>query len=718
MIIELTESLKEELNTLLDSHYNDADDYMTSAYKQDAARFYDYYHGNLPLQQAEGGSKFVDRTCLTYVRNGLKDLVEVFCSNNHGDAVKFAPTEAQDAEAAFAATKMVNQVLRENDGYNVLSMAFLEALITRTAFVKRYWGEDSISTPFNMNNVDEATANAAIQGWRDASLTVDEKEIEVVDNDDGTYNLSGFYHATFKRVKVELTPIEEILVDRGARTVQGATYFCHRRLISKHELVNLGFSEDEINEISDDDLLDSDYLNIQQARSDGRRYEYGFGEVATNSKDKANHVWSKEEYLTTSLIDPTKSPQRYQFIRAVGKIVTCELVNEIPFSAFNPLPLPHQIFGDSVVDITSDIQDKRTFLERAFVDHTNLATHGRFTAITGAYDRRSLLDNRPGGVVEMDRPDAIGVMPIHPISNGAGMFLQMIEGAAEKRTGIADNQAGNAANALETNRMSEKSVDNMITLATGRVRNMCRDLAHGGITDLFLAIYRLIKDNQQTPINVLTAYGVIPVDPEDLPPRNHVIVQPALTSEEREKQANKLIEAYQVVQSIDPQFMGVPNKAYMISQILQAKGFDNVLDIMLPLQQYQPAQPDPKYMAEVENTQADTQLKLAQAGKFGVEAQLAPEKFSVDQQIAADEKHRKDYQMTVDQQIAADKNINESNRNNVEAIKVSNAHERHQDVFKLDVAKYEDEAKDRAVNQMFKGHELQQAKHANVEVSA
>ncbi|MCS5737590.1 hypothetical protein N1032_28050, partial [Herbiconiux sp. CPCC 203386] len=86
--------------------------------------------------------------------------------------------------------------------------------------------------------------------------------------------------------------------------------------------------------------------------------------------------------------------------------------------------------------ILPDIQDLRTALVRAYIDNVNNANYGRYTAIVGAYDRRSLLDNRPGGVVEMERPDAVNLFPYHNLPNGIDGLIGMTEDLKEMRTGV------------------------------------------------------------------------------------------------------------------------------------------------------------------------------------------------------------------------------------------------------------------------------------------
>lgn len=706
MRIELTEDQKLQILPLIHSYYNNADDYMLVSFKNDAKKFYDYYHGRLPLPLSEGDVGIVDRTCYSQVGSALKDLIEVFCSG--GNAVEFSPVDGKDVYAAKAATKLVNQVLlRDNDGYNVLSDAFHDSLVTRTSFIKRYWAKETRTYPIHAKGIaSKDEIEQMIAGWVAGGLDIKDADIEIIENEDKTFDLNAYYTNTFEGVKVQYVPIEEILIDQQATSIKSAQYFCHRVKKYKHELLDLGMTWEQVESMPlvTMTLLDADYENVQQSRSDYRRYwDQDIGE---NKDDEGSRVWVKEHYVRTALIEPGKTPQLYQILETQGIIITCELVTEIPFTEITPLPIPNQVFGESLVDITSDIQDKLTYIQRAYINHANLCASPRYSAIRDAYDHRALLHNVPNSVVEMDRPDAVNILPLPQLSPGLGMLLQMVDTEAERRTGLNDTQAGNTTNALETSRMSETSVTNMITLAQGKVRMMARHLANGGVSDLIKAIYRLIRENGELPVEVLTSRGVIQVDPKQLPDRQHIKVAIALTSQEKAKRVANLQAFTAYAMQTDPTFISPINKHYMLNEMAEYLGFENTADFVTPLEEYQPPQPDPMAMAEVENKQADTQYKSAMANKLINDAHVDVEKLTFEQQKAADDAKRLDAELVFKQQQAADATNLESNKVAVEAQKDANAHQRHIDAHAVDVYRAETEATTKQAELMLKGAAL------------
>ncbi|MFQ3396378.1 hypothetical protein P9477_23280 [Enterobacter mori] len=702
MRIELTEDQKLQILPLIHSYYNNADDYMLVSFKNDAQLHYKYYHGRLPEPTSEGDVGIVDRTCYSQVQSALKDLIEVFCSG--GNAVEFAPVDGKDAYAAKAATKLVNQVLlRDNDGYNVLSDAFLDALVTRSSFIKRYWAKETLTYPIHAKKIpSKDEVEQLIAGWVAGGLNIKDSDIEIIENEDNTFDINAFYTNTFEGVKVQYVPIEEILIDQQATSIQSAQYFCHRVKKYKHELLDLGLTWDQVETMPlvTMTLLDADYENVQQARSDYRRYwDQDIGE---NKDDEGSRVWVKEHYVRTAMIQPGKTPQLYQILETEGIIISCELISEIPFTAITPLPIPNQVFGESLVDLTKDIQDKLSYIQRAYINHANLAAAPRYIAIREAYDRRALLNNLPNSVVETDRPDALTVMELPNLSPGLGMLLQMVEGEAEKRTGLNDTQQGDVADIQQKSRQDSQSTQNMIELAQGKVRLMCRHLANGGVGELMKAIYRLIRENGELPVEVLTAQGLIQINPKQLPERQHMKTAIALTSQEKAKRVANLQAFTAYAMQTDPTFLSPLNKHYMLTEMAEYLGFENTADFVTPLEQYQPPQ-NPMDAAELENKQADTQLKQAQAGKFVNDAHVEVERLAFEQQKAADDGKREDAKLIFTQQQAADTTNLESNKVAVEAQKDANAHQRHLDAHAVDVYRAESEDRNKQAELMLKG---------------
>lgn len=84
---------------------------------------WEYYYGKLPLPVCTGSSSWTDRTVWESVNGTVQELINVFTSGE--EAVKFRPVHYRDGLSAQSATRLVNQVLlQDNNGYQVLNDAF------------------------------------------------------------------------------------------------------------------------------------------------------------------------------------------------------------------------------------------------------------------------------------------------------------------------------------------------------------------------------------------------------------------------------------------------------------------------------------------------------------------------------------------------------------------------------------------------------------------
>lgn len=441
---KISQELKDELRVDLLRRFDYAQNYVDNAVKGYSREAWEYFYGNLPLPVTVGSSRWVDRSVWEAVNGTLQDVLNVFCSGD--SAVRFCATSIDDAPAAEIATKLVNQILlRDNQGYNVISSAAQECLVTRNSFIKFYWDEEKSTQSEEAEGVDPNALPAYIQGLVDGGL--EDLSVETSDNEDGSVNVSMSYTQIVKKVKVEYVPSEEIFVDQHAKSFEDIQYFCHRVRRSKEELLQMGFPKDEIEAFNDwSDPMDSTQSTVAWSRTDWRQ-DIDM-DIGTPNQDIASRIWTYEHYIRTALLDKNKEAKLYQVIQAGQHILSVEEINCVPFVSFCPYPIPGSFFGQSVYDITKDIQDLRTALVRGYIDNVNNANYGRYTAIVGAYDRRSLLDNRPGGVVEMQRPDAVNLFPYHSLPQGIDGLLGMTDELKEVRTGVTKLGMGKISFAL------------------------------------------------------------------------------------------------------------------------------------------------------------------------------------------------------------------------------------------------------------------------------
>lgn len=658
MSLKISEDKQDELRIQLNKYRNYAMDWMTGAMTGEARTAWEYYYGSLPMPVTQGASSYVDRTVWESVNGTLQDLLNVFTSGE--DAVTFTSVDERDADAAKVATQVVNQILlRDNEGYNVLSSALKECLVTRNSFIKRYWDETEKAMTENVEGVNPDELQDYLQGLEDAG--VQKIKIDATTREDGLMDAEVSYVLMIKKVKVEYVPLEEIMVDQWATSIQNATYFAHRTRKTKKDLLDLGFPKDEIDAVTNWNTTEE--INQQQivawSRTDWRNDWHQ--DIGTDSDDHAEQVWLYEQYIRTSDLSKDGLIHLYQVFDAGDRILEINEVDDIPFETFTPYPIPGTIFGESVYDITKDIQDLRTALIRGMIDNIHKANYGRYTAIAGAYDRRSLLDNRPGGVVEMDRPDAVNLMPYHNLPQGIDALLAMTEDVKEMRTGVTKLGMGINADVFK-NDNAYATVGLMMNAAQNRIRMVARNIANNGMVSLMRAIYRLYRENADTPLTVQTDQGVIQVHPKQLPPRNQLTISVAISPNEKQQRAQNLMMLKQML-TADPQIaplFGIQQDRFMTSEIFSLMGIKDVHNYLTPMEQYQP-QPDPMQELQMQMAQAQIQLAQNQAQKIYSDADNDKHRLAFEQQKAADDTQLKMQESQFKQEHAAD-NMSLENR--------------------------------------------------------
>lgn len=648
---KISDDILKELKVDLDRRFNYAQGYVDIAVKGYAREAWEYFYGNLPAPVSQGSSRWVDRTVWEAVNGTLQDIINVFCTGD--EAVRFVADNEADSDAADVATKLVNQIiLRDNPGYNVISSAAQECLVTRNSFIKFYWNEETTNQSEEAEGIDPEALTAYVQGLEDGGLQ--NIEIFTTENEDGTIDAKVNYTQTIKRVKVEYVPSEQIFVDEHATSFADAQYFCHRVRKSKEELLAMGFPKDEIESFNDwTDPMDTTQTTVAWSRTDWRQDIDN--DIGTQVDDIASMVWVYEHYIRTGLFDNNKEAKLYQVIQAGEHILHYEEVTSIPFVTFCPYPIPGSFYGQSVYDITKDIQDLRTALIRGYIDNVNNANYGRYTAIVGAYDRRSLLDNRPGGVVEMERPDAVNLFPYHSLPNGIEGLIGLTEDIKEQRTGVTKLGMGINPDVFK-NDNAYATVGLMMNAAQNRLRMVCRNIANNGMVELMRGVYNLIRENGEVPIEVQTPRGMIKIDPKQLPPRTNLEVVVAISPTEKAERAQKLISLKQLIaadQGLAPLFT-MEQDRYMTAQIFELMGIKDVHNYLMPLEQYQPPEPSPQEILQLQMAQAQVENLQANTQKVVADAYNDRERVTFEQQKAADEISLKQNELEFKQEHAAD----------------------------------------------------------------
>lgn len=703
----LDDDTMSELQHQVGTYYNHAIGYHEGELGVRARTGWEYYYGNLPEPVTKGSSKWVDRSVWESVNGTLQELVSVFTSGE--DAVKFSPMHSRDADAAQAATKMVNKVLlRDNPGFNVLHDAFKECLIARNSFIKRYWKtekktfteefegltkdeldlylseiegeiieftaeiqdlsekedhvietqstgepeEDGSKDETKYDNLEEDTPakpDVDLKGTDDleeAPKPQPEKketeepkgklaqEEEPKEKTEEKFSGQVTYEVTTEGVCVEYVPFEEVIIEPTARSLADANYIGHRVRKSKDELLIMGFDAETIENLNPASS-DIEAGVIANSRVNNLN-PLNVSDVLSVGDERADKLWLHENYIKTSLVSGRM--EILQVFTMNGQIIEVNRVNEFPFETMTPFPIPGSVWGESVFDITRDVQDLNTTLVRGVIDNIMNANFRRYEAIKGQYDRESLLNNRPGAVVEVNMAGAVNPFPFHQLPQGIDSLLDYINSKKEERTGVSKVGQGLDPNVFK-NDNAAATVNMVMSAAQNRLRMVARNIAQRGMMSLMLSIYNLIRENGKQLIYVETAKGMVALDPRRLPPRNQMIVAVAVGDGERRERAQALqgllVSMTQVPQL--QQFLQPQNAYYLAAQMFESMGVYDVENYLTPLDQIPPPQPDPVQQLTIQQMQEQIKQVGVQTQNLIANMTEAAKRSDFEQQKAADE---------------------------------------------------------------------------------
>lgn len=644
MIITLTNEKEQQIKPILSRLYNAASDYMEGSIKNQSRRNWKFYHGTLPEPSHASMMPAIDRTCYQLTEAALKDLIEIFTASE--DCVSFAPINNQDVYSAKAATQLVNQIMMRNQGKALTQDALKTSLVEGFAIIKAYFADDEVETHtvHEKNIPTKEEILHYIVGLRDSGVHIEDEDIEIIENEEGTFDVTVTYSIHRESVKVELLPSEEFVIEPGTKSIEDSSYMCHRVLKTKEQLKSYGLTDEELEAISDDESDYEDYT-LKAARSNNA---LNMNDNDAESEDPGFRVWVKEHHWKTGMISEDGSVRRYKLIQiAEGRIIHAEETFSFPFYVWNPIPLPNSVFGYSFVASISDLQCDRAWAKQTWHTYTHKAALPSWQVVDDAFKGGDLMNPKPNAIYRVTQANAISPMPMAEMPPLDGL-ISLIDKDKEERTGINSSTAGLSSSGIETNRSSEATVNNMITLATGRVRQMAHSICNGGYREMFKAIYSLYKDNSSRATPVLTAYGVQDIHPSQLVDRDHLTINVALTTQEKNKRfANlqTLIDVIARVTSVQSPFIQPQHQAWLISEAGSLLGYKNTFDFSVPLQQYQAPGIDPATQVQLENVQADTQLKQAQANKLVAEDHHIAEMNLFEQQRASKQEARADKEL-------------------------------------------------------------------------
>jgi len=621
-----------KLKSIIEAEINDSLGFLETDTTDERTTALEYYLREPYGNEVEGKSQIVTGEVAEVVDGALPQLIRVFTSSDA--VVEFQPVNEGDEKLAEQATEYCNWVFyKDNDGFLILHNWFKDALLQKTGVVKAYWDDKKDVTKEKYENLsdDELLMLMQDEELEVVSQETIENSVEVTDPMTGmpavdpmtgmpmmqtnrTHNVKVKKTVNNGKVLVENVPPEEFLISKRAKTIQESPFVAHRRLLTRSELVAMGFDKDVV------DTLDTgDTLNFTPDKI--ARFSRGEQPISNATQDQAMEMVEVFECYIKVDYNEDGIAELRRIVYASNEILEDMECDYIPFHSICPIPIPHKFYGQSLADRTLDLQLIKSTVVRQMLDNMYLTNNYRIGAVEGQVNLDDLLTSTAGGVVRIKNPNAIVPMTVQ--SNAAQSFpmLEYLDQVQAKRTGVSDSQQGLSADVLQN--VTATAVATMSAASNGKLELIARIFAETGVKSLFKGILQLLCKYQDKARMLKINNEYISFDPREWDTNYNVSINVGLGTGSRQEQLATmqmiLAKQEQIIQGYGLSNPLVSIKQYRdtLAKFVHMAGFKDATAFMndiTPEQSQQLAQADqPKTDPTVEATQILAQVEREKA---------------------------------------------------------------------------------------------------------
>jgi hypothetical protein len=524
----------EALEAALSSEITSAADFMESDLAPARIEALRFYRAEPFGDEEDGRSQVVMPVVRDTIRATLPGLMKVFFGGRR--VMQFEPSSRMSTQQAFDATEAVNYVItRQNPGFRILHDAFKDALRGRSGWLKWYYDESfevSAKTYSGITPEELETMESAA----DASEQIDVLETvldTVIDEATGqpadvqTYRVQVTTRKPKNRYVVEAVPPDEVRYNREARCVRDARFIDHCRLITRSDLVAMGYDRDEIDEIpaaSFDGIARSEAIARQPSQMFGMRA--GVGNVTKDQELVEYH----ECYWRIDADGDGISELR-KICAVAGKtrleILKNEIFDEAPFAYLTPDIEPHVLEGLAQSDSTKDLQNIESHVMRDVLDSLKASIFPRFGVVENQANIDDVLNTEIGGAIRMRAPGAVTPFEVPFSGEKAFPLFEKLDQVKESRTGVGRAAMGLDGKALQST--TPDAARQSMTASQSQVELIARIFAETGLSDLYRGVYKLLVRHGASEMWVRKLNGrPLTVNPKDWDPELEVSVDSAL----------------------------------------------------------------------------------------------------------------------------------------------------------------------------------------------
>lgn len=508
--MELKKLTEDDIKSIASDAVDNAEDFVNSELVENRLKAQRYYDGKVDIGEEEGRSRVVSTKIRDKIRAIKPSLMRVFLSTDK--PVEFAPMGPEDAQFAEQATKYVNYKFNTLGGYKVLSDVFADSLLKKCGVVKCYWNVEKKSETYDHQDLPD----------EEFSLIVNDDRVEVIEHNPSvtieTDEMGMQFERTTHDVKISVTdeygdlvieslPPEEFFISSDATSINDAYAVVHKREVRVGDLVAMGYDFEVVSELTGNDT--DNFMDVERFE----RQNYSFDDDEEPLDPTMRKVIVSEVYMKID-VDGTGVPTMHKILLGGGsdELLDFEPWGDVPFAVFQHDPEAHTWVGNSLADILFSEQDAATAMLRGVLDNVALTNNPRTEIVEGMVNIDDFLNNEIGGVVRTKTAGAINQLTVPFVAGQTLSAVEYFDAQIDHKTGVSAASSGLDPNALSNT--TATAVNATVQGAASQIETMARNLAEGGVTQLFKLMMKLTIENcDKIEMMAIAGNDFMPVDP-------------------------------------------------------------------------------------------------------------------------------------------------------------------------------------------------------------
>jgi hypothetical protein len=428
-------------------------------------------------------------------------------------------------KASQVASDVVNYCLFNSnpDGWSKLSTWVKSAVVFGNSAITWGWEEsyDYIVEEYEVIQeqvLDQLLADPDVEIVGDLHI-----QAELTVNADGTTSV--VYEDVRLRRKIDKSGVklrniapESFLIDRHATTIHDAKFVGIITELTHSDIRRTwpDFKGD-LSEIGEEsNVRGSDWSSDSIARKDAAGID-SWLTAQDSEEDEANISITVVECWLRTDRDGDGIAELKHVIKAGDTILEENDVSYVPIGVLNPIEIPHEFYGLSLLDMARPQTQATTAILRGFIENVYFGNYGRTLADPNVVDFSALQNPVPKQIIPTNGNPAAAIQQIQPepISSGTAGMLEFLGLQKEQSTGLTKTAMG-LNDTLYVSGNSEAKMTGAQNAAQIRIEHIARRFVETGIKDLCRGVLREMKQNMKNPARYKNTEGYASISPQDL----------------------------------------------------------------------------------------------------------------------------------------------------------------------------------------------------------